>query len=71
MIAGGLALVLFFIAFKILRDRKLWIFKNSTFKDITLVNEEKTDKEIIRNASILGAVLVVMVILITVFFNIW
>ena len=71
MIAGGLAIVLFFIAFKILKDKKLWIFKNSTFEDVTLVNEEKTDKEIIRNASILGAVLVAMIILITVFFNIW
>ena len=71
MIAGGLAIVLFFIAFKILREKKLWIFKNSTFVDQTLVNEEKTDKELIRNASILGAILLVMIILITVFFNIW
>ena len=71
MIAGGLAIVLFFIAFKLLREKKMWIFKNSTFEDITLVNEEKTDKEIIRNAIILGSVLLVIIILITILFNIW
>ena len=49
----------------------MWIFKNSTFEDITLVNEEKTDKEIIRNAIILGSVLLVIIILITILFNIW
>ena len=71
MIGGGLAIVAFFIAFKILQEKKLWIFKNSTFKDEILVNEEKTNKELIRNASILGGVLLILIILITVFFNIW
>ena len=71
MIGGGLALVAFFIAFKILQEKKLRIFKNSTFKDEILVNEEKTNKELIRNASILGAVLLILIILITIFFNIW
>lgn len=71
MIAGGLAIVLFFIAFKLLREKKMWIFKNSTFEDITLVNEEKTNKEIIRNAIILGSVLLVIIIFITILFNIW
>lgn len=71
MIAGGLAIVAFFIVFKILKEKKLWIFKNSTFKDEILVNEELSNKELLRNVIILGSFLLIMIIVITVLFNIW
>ena len=71
MVGAGLAIVAFFVVYKILRDKKLWIFKNSTFQEITSVKEELTDKQIIRNAIILGVIILIMIVLITVFFNIW
>lgn len=71
MIFGGLAIVAIFVVLKVLREKKLWIFKNSKFVEVTQVKEELTDKQVIRNVSILGAILVVMIIVISVLFNIW
>lgn len=71
MIGAGFAIILFFVVWKILREKKLWVYKEREYIDSTIVVDTRTDKQLIRNAIILGSIAILFIILITVFFTIW
>ena len=71
MLGGGLAIVLVFVALKILREKKLWLFKNSTFKDMTMVDESMSKEQLYRNIAILGTVIFVFIVFTIICFTKW
>lgn len=71
MIGVGFAIITFFVIWKILREKHLWMYKDHEYIDAVIVKDERTDKTLIRNAIILGSLAILMAIMITVFFTIW
>lgn len=71
MIAAGLLIVAFFLVWKILREKHLWMYKNREVKDAIVISDDISKKELIRNVIILGSVILFITIVITILFNIW
>ncbi len=71
MIIIGALVCAFFIGWRILVVKKLWFYKEREYLDAIVVNDEISQKDTIRNAIILGIVLVVITTLIIVLMNIW
>lgn len=71
MIGGGLLIVLFFIVWKILREKKLWMYKDREYIDATIIQDNRSDKVLIRNGIVVASIAILFAILITVFFTIW
>lgn len=71
MIGAGFAIILFFIVWKILREKKLWFYKDREYIDAVIFKDERSDKVLIRNGIIVASLAVIMAIMITIFFTIW
>ena len=71
MIAAGLFLILFFIVLKVLREKKLLFYKNSNFVDEAISKDTRSEKVLKRNAIIVSAVTLFIIVMIIIFFNIW
>ena len=71
MIGTGLLIVAFFVIWKHLRTHHLCLYKNREVKDAIIVSDDLDKKAVIRNAIILGSILVVIAVIITILFNIW
>lgn len=71
MIGAGLFIVLVFVVLKYLREKKLWVFKNYNFVDEVLLQDKRSEKTLRRDAIIVSSIAIVIILLITILYNIW
>ncbi len=71
MIGGGVLIVLAFIAWKIVREKKLLYYSTHEYIDAVVIKDERTDKQLIRNAIIVSGFALLFLIIILTTFGAW